>query len=163
MKHSLLLLVLLSLLGCSKNEPVIINGEKLAYVGTWVYQYREASDTSLEINNMLLTINANATAQYSMCYAKKSWSENGGSTRRSSKSVSLPNARISKFDENQITLEQGLGFIDIDYDLVINQAPFQQNGEWYLKIENTRLKKLSEEALTNFALWTCEEASNEGN
>lgn len=153
------ILVALVLAGCGKDEPVPLSPSQMQYIGAWQFLSEERSENRLKINNVSLTIYENSTATYRECKVSRTIAkERGGSSSSSSKKVELPDAIITEFTEESINLQQDIGFMNLDYELEINAAPYQHDGKWYLEIENTKLEKLPGDLAGAATGWYCPES-----
>ena len=155
-----LLLVFVFLIGCSKSEPIKFTESQKQYIGVWLFLYESKTNSSVDIKNILLVINADSTAVYKQCIVSKTVNEN--STNSSIRNVSIPNAKIVELVNSEITLAQEseflhMGAISFNYDLEISEAPYLENGRWYMGIENTLLKKLEDGETELHAEWDCPE------
>ena len=159
-----LLLVFVFLIGCSKSEPIKFTESQKQYIGVWLFLYESKTNSSVDIKNILLVINADSTAVYKQCIVSKTVNEN--STNSSIRNVSIPNAKIVGLVNSEITLAQEseflhMGAISFNYDLEISEAPYLENGRWYMGIENTLLKKLEDSETGPKTEWDCPEIDEE--
>jgi hypothetical protein len=130
------------------------------YIGVWLFLYESKTNSSVDIKNILLVINADSTAVYKQCIVSKTVDEN--STKSSTRNISIPNANIVGLVNSEITLAQESEFlhmraISFNYDLEITKDPYPENGHWYMGIENTLLKKLEDSETGLETEWNCPE------
>ena len=76
------------------------------------------------------------------------------------------NPSIIELTNSEITLEQeaeflSIGSVFISYDLAITKVPYQENGRWYMEIENTLLEKLEDSETSTQTTWECPKTDGE--
>lgn len=147
------------LYACSDTSPIQLTEGYKQYIGTWQQRIEEKNDTSLKIDNMLLSINADSTAVYRKCKVNTNKSE--GVSRSSSSSINFPEAVVTQISKSSITVAQKLGWFGFDVELTINQAPYQENQQWYIEIEGKRLAKLSSADQQTMTNWECPSTKDE--
>lgn len=160
MKRLLILMVLGTLVGCGKDEPVQLTESQARYVGVWQHVYESETETSLDIDNMLLVIDPDSAATFRQCFISKTFTAN--SSRSSSRRISIPDAYVSEISADEITLEQEadmgfLGSFGLSYDLEIEKDPYADNGRIYMVVEETVLKKLEGDEIGTLTGWVCPE------
>lgn len=160
----LLLFVFVFLIGCSKSEPIKFTDSQKQYIGVWLFLYESKTNSSVDIRNILLVINADSTAVYKQCIVSKTVNEN--SITSSIRNISIPNANIVGLVNSEITLAQEseflhVGTISFNHDLEITKAPYLENGRWYMGIENNLLEKSEDSGTGSQIEWDCPEIDEE--
>lgn len=153
---------LMLLAGCSQGVPVHIGKSQSQYIGVWQFLRTEQTQTSLDVRDMLLVIRPDGTAVYRKCFLSETTGASGDSSSSSSRVyVSLPNAIITGLTSDKITLEQKLWVFHFHYHLAITKAPYREDGQWYVAVDNTVLRKLEGTDLDTTG-WTCPNPTNGG-
>lgn len=151
---------LMLLAGCSQGVPVHIGKSQSQYIGVWQFLRTERTNTTLDVRDMLLVIRPDSTMVYRKCFLSESKGASGGSSSSSSRVyVSLPNAVLTGLTTDEMTFEQKLWIFHFHYHLTITKAPYRADGQWYVSLDNTVLRKLQGEdlATTN---WTCPDTTD---
>lgn len=136
---------------------------KFDFIGVWQFRDEDYSD-GMQINNMLLILNPDSTAVYRRCAVSwhESRSEGGYVKKFYRKSISFPDAVVTKLDENIIEIEQGIwNLFYYDLELKIDKPPYNYQGRVWMVIDKVALKKLDDEVIEKSIYWECPEPEDE--
>jgi len=154
----LLLSSLVILTACEDVKPVQLPDSKSQYIGVWQYFY-ESRLKGHTLNATLLALNSDGSVIYKDCsYSKiEIISDNTTSSSSKSSSTVLPSAIITEFSKDKISIQQKIWITSLDFDLIINTQPYQKDGRWYMKIDNTLMTKLNNDEINKLTSWVCPE------
>lgn len=160
----LILLPFVVVSGCGKSDPITLTETHSQYIGVWQTLYEQRTDSSWDVNNMLLVIYPDSTAAFRQCFISQTFNER--SKRSRSKSVSMPDAYITEIADGEITLEQEqevpiFGSVSFDYDLVVSIEPYDENGRTYMEVEETLLTRLNNDEINSQTAWECPELEDD--
>lgn len=157
-------LALAVIAGCGKSDPIALTEVHSKYIGVWQHLYEDRTDSSWDVNNMLLVIYPDSSAAFMQCFIAQTFSER--SNRSRTKSVSMPDAYVTAIEDGEITLEQEqevpiFGSISFDYDLVVSIEPYEEDGRIYMEVEETRLTRLNNDEINSQTAWQCPELEDD--
>jgi hypothetical protein len=140
-----LLFVLFALLfvACSKEEPIQIPEEKSEFFGVWIYK-DDAYGNNVRKDNMLLAFYQDSTVSYKRCIKRMNGHKN----------TVVPDARIIKLTDKELVINvKFLLSINLDFD--IQTLPYQENNDWFMKVDGVLLRKLKPGEKSDHDLWEC--------
>jgi len=163
---SLVFLTACILAACEDIKPVKVPDSKSQYFGVWQYLF-ESRLKGHTLNATLLAINSDSSVIYKDCSYNKTEiiSDNTTSSSSRSNSTVLPSAIITEFSKNKISIQQKIWITSLDFDLIINTEPYQKDGKWYMRIDDTLLTKLNNNEINKLTSWVCpdnEEKESQG-
>lgn len=144
--------------GCSEVVPLKFSESQKVYVGVWHYFHKVETNNSFDIKKIVLSINSDSTAIYKTCslvVEKESISKSS-----SSSSIFLDSAIVTNIDQSEISLIQETEIINLNYDLLINQKPYKENGSWKMVIDSILLSKLDTPNINELTEWNCPESED---
>jgi len=158
----LLYISIIFLTACENSKPIKVPNSKSQYFGVWQYFY-ESRLKGHDLNATLLAINSNSSVIYKDCSYSKTEVISNKSTSSSSRSKStvLPSAFITKFSNKKLSIQQEIWITSLDFELIINKEPYQEDGRWYMEIDGTLLTKLRENEINKMTSWVCPDNEDE--
>ena len=160
-----IVIITLFLIGCSKGDPVLLKDSDKKYLGVWQHLHEIKDEHEIEVDNILIGLYEDSTAQLRKCKVNAKWkkgkSSGNGSSSSSSTKVAFPSAIITSLTPGKIVLEQTIQFINIDEELIITKQPYEVDGRWYIGIDNKVLKKLEGAEINELTNWVCPEVEQE--
>ena len=144
LKYSVISFFLLSIIACSKEEPIRIPEDKSEFFGVWIYKSDEY-DNNIKKDNMLLAFYKDSTVSYKRCIKRM----NGH------KSTIVPEAKLIKLTDKELVIKANLVFMSINLDFEIEKLPYQENNEWFMKVDGALLRRLHKGEKTDHASWEC--------
>jgi hypothetical protein len=123
-------------------------GENRNFVGTW--QAKQVSDYSTRnYDNTVLVLTQDGSALFKHC-AKHLV----GSTSNVS-GTSLNDLVVGAIADGQLTLAKP-SFPNVpEQTFQLDSAPYRENGQWYMVLDGTVLRKLGATEKSDFATWEC--------
>lgn len=145
---------ILLLASCSRiREPIPLNGDKAVYVGTWMNL--AAIPAEGKTDNTVLVLNADGSGLYMHCmdYSRSQ----GGVSSKGHSYNGIGEGFVTSVQNDQIVLSQSspqLG-ISLNYTLATRGRPYYEQGNWYVHVEGTTLRKLRPGEESNHQAWPC--------
>lgn len=157
----LLFILLIFLTACEDSKPIKIPSSKSHYFGVWQYYY-ESRLKGYDLKATLLAINPDSSVIYKDCSYSKTQiiSDKTNSSSSRSNSTVLPSAFITEFSKDKLSIQQEVWITSLDFELIINKEPYQQDGRWHMEIDGTLLTKLRNDEINKLTSWIC--PANEG-
>lgn len=149
---------------CEDSKPIKIPESKSQYFGVWQYFY-ESRIKGYDLQATLLAINSDSSVIYKDCsYSKTQIISNkiNSSSSRGSNTV-LPSAFITELSKDKLSIQQEVWITSLDFDLIINKEPYQQDGRWYMEIDDTVLTKLRRHEINKLTSWVCPDNDKDEN
>jgi hypothetical protein len=141
--------------GCSDITPFKLAESQKMYDGVWQHFYEAKSDNSFEHENTLFIINSDGSALYKTCDVAVN--KPSGARTAARTTTYLDSAFLTALTQNELTLTQEAGFINVDFDFEINKAPFEANGTWNMIIDGVQVSKINDANVTQLIAHECPE------
>ncbi len=144
MKGALAFAFALLLCACNNNDQPIMLEPGSDLLGVWEYQFDEFGN-GVNTDQFLLVFHQDSTVDYKRC--KNSI---GGYSY-----TKLPGLDILEVDPKRILLGSTLFFIPIRKQLDFKKFPYTENGDTFMVVNETRLRRLKPGEISNHQSWKC--------
>lgn len=142
-KKLFILLLILTCMACSRKEPIQIPKEKEEFFGVWVYKNNEYG-SDVKKDNMLLAFYKDSTVSYKRCIKRMNGHKN----------TIVPDAKIVKLTDKELVINVNF-FLSINLDFKIETLPYQDNNDWFMKVDGALLRKLKPGEKSDHDSWDC--------
>lgn len=123
-------------------------GQNQQFVGTW--QAKKVSDYSTRnYDNTVLVLMPDGSALFKHCTRHLV-----GSTSSVS-GTSLSDIVVGSIEDGKLTLARPSFPYAREQTFKLDSAPYRENGQWYMVLDGTILRKLSANEKSDYAAWEC--------
>lgn len=144
LKRFLILLPLFSIIACSQEQPILIPEDKAELFGVWIYKNDEYGN-NVKIDNMLLAFHKDSSVSYKRCIKRMNGHKN----------TSVPEAKIIKLTDQELVIKVSFVFFRIRLNFDIDQLPYKENDDWYMKVDGALLRRLRPGEKSDHETWDC--------
>ena len=144
MRKVIYILIFLLLSSCSSDEPIKIPDDKSYYFGVWEYKSEEYGK-NVKTDKMLLAFHRDSTVSYKRCI--KTLGGHNNST--------VSEATIVKLTDKELVINANLIIIGWNLEFAIEKPPYQEEGEWMMKVDGALLRKLKPGEKSDHETWDC--------
>ena len=134
------------------SKPIQMNtglaGDIQQFVGTW--QSKKESDySSRSFDNIVLVVMPNGSAIFKHCTKHVV-----GSTSSVSGTV-LSDGVVGSIGDGELTLAKSSVPNVREQVFALDSPPYRENGQWYMILDGTTLRKLGSYEKSDYAAWEC--------
>ena len=123
-------------------------GENQPFVGTWEAK-KESDYRSRSYDNTVLVLMSNGGAMFKHCAKRQV-----GSTSSVSGTI-LSNVVVGSIGAGELTLARPSFPYIREQSFRLDSAPYRENGQWYMVLDGTILRKLGVYEKSDYAAWEC--------